>query len=95
MLTKSLHTVTAATNVAAHLARSAHYAPSQAFDLAERALMILGYEYGARQLEAICNQEADDTIVRVVKACAKLLADTKPAKAAQLNSAPHMFGARS
>lgn len=71
MLTKSLHTITAATNVARYLLRQdtvKHYLSSDApaAELAIAALTVLGH--GAPLT-------ADDTFSRIVKNCAALLAE--------------------
>ena len=71
MLTKSLHTVTAALNVAAHLL-TVNPGPHRytAHTLAEHALGTLGHP-------VCCDSDAaanDPTIGRIVKACAVLVA---------------------
>ena len=70
-MTKSLHTVTAALNVASHIDATdrRHYGASQFLDatlLAAFALKVLGYY--------LSDYSADDpTIVKIVAGCAKIL----------------------
>lgn len=74
MLTKSLHTVTAATNVAAHLlSRDVSYATLRSpARLAADALRILGYDYDpSAMLAEVCG--VDPTVTKVHKACEKLV----------------------
>ena len=84
MLTKSLHTVTAATNVAALLiARSdpTHYRHGAgAENLAADALSALGYGDIAEEFYCVASDSqraeriaADPTVAKIVAACAKLL----------------------
>jgi len=70
MLTKSLHTVTAATNVARLLLQTADKAVTGDLALARAALAVLGYSD-----VAVERGSADDTVARIVKACAKLLSE--------------------
>lgn len=76
MLTKSLHTVTAATNVARHLFENEprHWLGTTPRDqhasaLARRALLLLGYDVNTSP--AGC--AADVTVGRIVKACAEVV----------------------
>ena len=76
MLTKSLHTITAATNVAAYALANGHV-PAKSFtasELAGYALLVLGYRDEAH---AVANERAknDPTVQRIVANCAKLLAE--------------------
>ena len=74
MLTKSLHTITAATNVARFLltergARGAQYrTPTGEYQLAHDALQILGYAVAVATVEA-----SDPTVARIRVACRALL----------------------
>jgi len=92
MLTKSLHTVTAATNVAQLLLR--HSSPQYylhgagAENLAADTLIALGYADVAEEFYCVAGDSlraeriaADDTVARIVKACRKLL-DANRAKVA-------------
>lgn len=63
MLTKSLHTITAATNVAQYI-RGTH---NDAKVLASAALQVLGYTVNASAASH------DPTVARIVENCAKLL----------------------
>jgi|GEM_PF-3397297 len=72
MLTKSLHTVTAATNVARLLLQTADKAVTGDLALARAALAVLGYSD-----VAVDRDGADDTVARIVKACAKLLSESQ------------------
>jgi len=79
MLTKSLHTVTAATNVARECLKVAADAGRRfesADKLAQAALAILGYDYSDVYglLEA---RQYDPTVQRIVAACAKLLSESR------------------
>lgn len=77
MLTKSLHTITAATNVAAHLVSIAGTGAvgriDDSFVLAARACDILGHD--------IRGSIDDATVQRIVANCAKLLASRAKAAA--------------
>lgn len=64
-LTKSLHTVTAVTCVAAHLLDGTRRYPNP-HALATSALLILGYDVDTFA-------KTDDTVARCVAACAKLM----------------------
>ena len=77
MLTKSLHTVTAAANVAAYLLATRSYPRNgNGRALASDALSVLGYP----GLVPFAGEDiADPTVTRVVAACARLLTDAKPA----------------
>jgi hypothetical protein len=75
MLTKSLHTITAATNVARYLRDDRRTIYRDAFVLAAFACDILGYN--------IRGSINDTTVQRIVANCAKLLAE-RGAKAAAL-----------
>ena len=66
MLTKSLHTITAVTNVARYLIVQ-NKAPRNADGLAHSALSILGYA------DVDTHSKTDETVIRCVAACAKLL----------------------
>lgn len=68
-ITKSLHTVTSATNVARHLARNADY--RNGIDLARASLAVLGYEYTTADMARANGQ--DPTIGKIVNACTELL----------------------
>jgi len=75
MLTKSLHTITAATNVARHLLHfhpSAYTTPTAAWQLAHDALHVLGYMVPVASAEG-----TDDTVRRIRENCAKLLAEVR------------------
>lgn len=62
MLTKSLHTITAATNVARFILETRRFGDAAA--LAGRALEILGYP---------TNALSDPTVARIVKNCEALI----------------------
>ena len=87
MLTKSLHTITAVTNVAEYiLTRSAVEQNTTAHDLAVKALAVLGHDprdtvtrLGATATSD--NYATDPTVVRIVANCAKLLATRAKAAA--------------
>jgi hypothetical protein len=69
MLTKSLHTVTAAANVARELndvVKATGRSYGDAEQLANAALTVLGYP-------GIVEGSTDPTVLRVVAACAKVL----------------------
>ncbi len=76
-LTKSLHTVTSATAVAAHLARAAidlngqpySWTRNDAADLASAALALLGHMFRPADLSR------DETGARIVKNCGAILAE--------------------
>jgi hypothetical protein len=75
VLTKSLHTITAATNVAAYLygrqtARQTGPQFTSARQLADYALAVLGQADNAHTLN-------DATVARIVANCAKLLGGAK------------------
>jgi hypothetical protein len=91
MLTKSLHTVTAATNVARYVLETTG-AFSGGTALAYKALEILGHGPGS--------DVGDVTWQRIVKACDALCAEraatiAKRKNEPRLNAAPHMFAVRS
>lgn len=69
-LTKSLHTVTATVNIAAHLATSG-YAGLTAADLAVRALVLLGYA-GTLAADRPDDNMTDPTFAMCVKQIRKL-----------------------
>jgi len=77
MLTKSLHTVTAATNVARHMlstARDGFYSHGAGAEyLAANALSVLGYD-----VNTVSPIIEDETVGKIIKACAKLLDEHKP-----------------
>jgi hypothetical protein len=72
MLTKTLHTITAVTNVARHLrdtnAVRLNGTATDAVTLTKRALSILGY-----QIDVANAMHADETVRRCVDAVAKFL----------------------
>jgi hypothetical protein len=70
VLTKSLHTITAATNVAAYLVSKDEWTGRSARQLADTALAILGQAENA-------HSAGDPTVARIVANCAKLLAGAK------------------
>jgi hypothetical protein len=72
MLTKSLHTVTAATNVARLLLQTADKSLTGDLGLARAALTVLGYSD-----VDVSRDTTDETVQRIVKACAKLLDERK------------------
>ena len=81
MLTKSLHTVTAATNVAQLLlaqspSHGRYHTPTGEYALAYDALAVLGYTIAIATVEA-----TDPTVARIRVACRKLI-DANRAKAA-------------
>lgn len=71
MLTKSLHTITAATNVARHLL-ACYTQPVVASKLAADSLSVLGYPTSAETVRDACGK--DPTITRIFEACEKLIA---------------------
>jgi len=78
MLTKSLHTITAATNVARHLLnchKRGEYRIAGPISLAYDALVILGHQ------TSISDCTDDPTVQRIVAACDKLLANRTKAAA--------------
>lgn len=75
MLTKSLHTITAATNVARYLLTTAHCVRSDGHVvLASQALAILGYDLPPAAI--------DSTADRIVANCVKMIAAVRTAKKA-------------
>lgn len=80
MLTKSLHTVTAVTNVARYL-NAQGKAPRNADGLAHMALAVLGYG------DVDTHSKRDDTVQRCVASVAKLLTEesdqSKPSRRAR------------
>lgn len=80
MLTKSLHTITAATNVARFLCndKPGHY--NDARHLADSALYVL---FPAGNPD-VTDTFGDDTVQRIVANCAKLLAERS-----ESNAQPH------
>ena len=70
-LTKSLHTITAVTNVARHLLEiTPNYRNTGATTLAHNALRVLGYAME-------CFPNDDVTLVRCVAGCEKLIAEAR------------------
>lgn len=65
-ITKSLHTVTAATNVARHLANERRYFFATA--LAKDALAILGYDI-------VAFDASDSTIERIIRECSRIVGE--------------------
>lgn len=68
-MTKSLHTVTSVTKVAAFLARIGSGSKVSAVAYTQHALEILGYEFTAAQL----TDGSDDTLTRCIASVAKVL----------------------
>lgn len=69
-LTKSLHTVTAAVNVANYILKvRATNGPTNGTTLAGMALSVLGYEYTRAQLD----HTKDPTVHKVIEACTKII----------------------
>lgn len=76
MLTKSLHTITAATNVARYMYALPHARSDwTAEDLASRALNVLGYPGLVNN--ATVGNDTDATVARIVKACDAIIATAK------------------
>lgn len=75
MLTKSLHTITAATNVARYiLRRDARGYYTHADSLAADALAVLGHALPGNVIGS--REAADPTIAAIQKNCAKVLAES-------------------
>jgi hypothetical protein len=72
MLTKSLHTITAATNVARLILQTADRSVTGDLALARAALTALGYPD-----VTVDRSDADPTVAKIVAACAKLLSESQ------------------